>query len=242
MSRAPKLHPIHADRWLAGANDSFSWTTDKGVVTHRLRTVDCGDLWLESGRLVPCDPFVTLQANGNVEVAVPPGRYPVRVTIADVSEQQDGTHDREAYLSLILADEPAAGWRFLQPRLAGAPEEPMGEDEFVGIGVDAGTVAFVDASAVERLMPASNWYEELFDSDEDDSWFARMDDPAHIRNGCANIALPGATGGENLILSHSGWGDGFYAVIGTYTADGRLTGVHIDLAVLPVAPLPEWDE
>lgn len=24
-------------------------------------------------------------------------------------------------------------------------------------------------------------------------------------------------------------------------ADGKLTGVHIDLAVLPVAPLPEWD-
>jgi hypothetical protein len=242
MSTAPKLHPIHPDRWLAGANGSFSWSTGDGEVRHRLRTVDCGDLWLESGRLVPCDPFVTLHPKNNVEVKVPPGRYPVRVTIADVSEQQDGTHDREAYLSLILSDEPAAGWRFLQPRRPREPEQALEEREFIGIGVDAGTVAFVDASAVERLMPDSSWYDELFDNDEDDSWFAQMDDPANVRDGCANIALPGATAGENLILSHSGWGDGFYAVIGTCTADGRLTGVHIDLDVLPVAPLPEWDE
>jgi hypothetical protein len=56
--------------------------------------------------------------------------------------------------------------------------------------------------------------------------------PKHIRAGLANIPLPLATDGANLILSHSGWGDGFYPVIGGYDVDGRLIAVHIDLLVL----------
>jgi hypothetical protein len=32
--------------------------------------------------------------------------------------------------------------------------------------------------------------------------------------------------------AHSGWGDGFYPVIGTYDDRGRLAGVHIDLQVV----------
>lgn len=41
----------------------------------------------------------------------------------------------------------------------------------------------------------------------------------------------GAAGGENLVLTHSGWGDGFYPVITTHDAEGRLLGVHLDLLV-----------
>ena len=33
-----------------------------------------------------------------------PGDFPVRVTVADVSEEQDGSHLREAYLSLVLSE------------------------------------------------------------------------------------------------------------------------------------------
>ncbi len=43
----------------------------------------------------------------------------------------------------------------------------------------------------------------------------------------------------NLTRAHSGWGNGVCAVVGTYAAGGSLTGVHIDLAMLPVPPLPE---
>ncbi|KAF0811605.1 hypothetical protein IGB42_03894 [Andreprevotia sp. IGB-42] len=239
------LNPIHADRWLALANRSAQWQDEEeGEINYRFHTVDCGELWLKSGRLVPCDPFVTLAHADNVEIAVPPGRYPVRATIADVSDEQDGSHEREAYLSLVLSDVPAVGWRFLAPLQPGDTAPEAEEDEFVGIPVDAGTVGFVDADAVARLMPdpaSTDWYETLVDSGGDDSWFAQMDDETRLRAGCANIALPGASDGENLILAHSGWGDGIYAVIGTYAADGALTGVHIDLAVVPAALLPEWD-
>lgn len=42
---------------------------------------------------------------------------------------------------------------------------------------------------------------------------------------------PGAGDGENVVLSHSGWGDGFYPVVTTHDAEGRLLGVHLDLLV-----------
>jgi hypothetical protein len=103
---------------------------------------------------------------------------------------------------------------------------------YYGFPVDAGTACFVDQGAVEALMPDGNWYEDLFDNGTSNSWFARMDDPRHIREGIANIPLPLATQGENIVIIHSGWGDGHYPVVGGYDTSGRLVRVHIDFLVV----------
>ncbi|MDQ0619168.1 hypothetical protein QFZ33_003192 [Arthrobacter globiformis] len=102
-----------------------------------------------------CDPFVNLDQP--VIVKIPPGDYPVRVTIADVSPEQDGSNLREAYLSLILS-----------PAESVAVEAARGPDgQFYGGGVSTGTVAFVDAEAVTGCMPhESTWYEEVFESED----------------------------------------------------------------------------
>ena len=78
---------------------------------------------------------------------------------------------------------------------------------------------------------STDWYDLLFDSGEPTSWFELMDSADHYREGSANITMPLATAGENVVLSHSGWGDGFYPVVTTHAADGTLLGVHIDLLV-----------
>ncbi len=188
---------------------------DDGQV-RALTVDDLGILKVPSGRVEASDPFVTL--GSGVAIEVPPGEYPVRVTIADVSDEQDGGHLREAYLSLILADGQCS------------IVELASED---GVCVDAGTVAFADAVAIERCMPPDeNWHEDLFDDETEHSWFARMDDPDHLRSGCANIVMPLATAGENVILAHSGWGDGLYPVLRTLDAHGNTLGLHIDLLVV----------
>ncbi|MFB9955634.1 DUF4241 domain-containing protein [Cellulomonas denverensis] len=191
--------------------------------THHV--VDLGTLRLPSGRLEASDPFVAL-GEGMV-VRVPPGEYPVRVTVVDVSDAQDGSHLREAWLSVILADgEPAT-----TPRLT--PDGVTPEPGLVyGVGVDAGTVAFADQEAVGRCMPPPmTWYDEVYDTGRPDSWFALMDSAEHLGPGLANITMPHATASENVVLSHSGWGDGFFPVVGGYDTDGRLLSVHIDLLV-----------
>lgn len=204
------------------------WALREGPVPGHARSNrvhDLGVLRVPSGRLEASDPFVNLgEANA---YRIPAGDYPVAVTVADISDAQDGSHLREAYLSVVLGDAPIARTELLTPE----GQEPAPDGEYYGVSVDAGTVGFADADVIARCMPPDDWYDGLFDTGRDDSWFELMDSPDHLIAGSANIVMPLATAGENVVLTHSGWGDGFYPVVGTYDAEGRLVGVHIDLLV-----------
>lgn len=199
-----------------------------------LSTIDCGKLKVPSGNLVCCDPFACMEKTGNSFVKIPSGEYQVVVTLADVSQAHDGSHVREAYASLILSDAADEVTRkCLQPTADGIPTSERLEDgEFFGFGVDAGTACFVDAESLQEGMPDSDdWYEELFENEDDNCWFNVMDNPEHIRDGIANIELPESSCNNNLILFHSGWGDGFYPVVGGFDANNNLVAVHIDFFV-----------
>lgn len=204
-----------------------------------LATIDCGALVMPTGRLVACDPFTSL--DGATWVQVPPGRHGVVVTLADVSELQDGSHIREAYATLLLGDPASGVRRAIVTPVAGAagaavPPEMEADGGYWGFGVDTGTACFADAHAIATCMPQeADWLAEFFDSGRPDSWFSRMDDPAHIRAGIANIELPGGCGDWNIVLFHSGWGDGLFPLIAEYDAEGALVAMHIDFMVV-------WDE
>ena len=199
----------------------------------RLSVVGCGTLVVPFGRLVACDPFAYMQPTGNPYITIPPGQYPIKVTLADVSGREDGSHIREAYATLLLSNEPEITRHVLTPLVDNAPMPEIAEDEFIGFPVDAGTACFVDEGALASGMPSrEHWHDDLFDNQEPTSWFHRMDDPHHIRPGLANIPLPFATNGANIIIIHSGWGDGVYPIVGGYDRDERLVRVHIDFMVV----------
>ena len=203
-----------------------------------LRVVPLGMLEVPSGLLEASDPFVTLGEGPVLDVG--PGSYEAFVTVADVSEEQDGSHEREAYLSIVLRDGVVTSLGTV------SLEEDAEPDSYWGVAVDAGTVAFVDHEAVEGCMPATEagdtWYEDVFETGNDDSWFALMDSEKHYESGMANIVMPLATQGENVVLTHSGWGDGFYPVIVTSDSEGNILGVHIDLLVVGPVDVEEDDE
>jgi hypothetical protein len=69
-----------------------------------LPVIDCGFLLMPTGGLLACDPFAVLQRTGNLSVQVHPGRCRVLVTLADVSDANDGSHIREAYATLMLCE------------------------------------------------------------------------------------------------------------------------------------------
>lgn len=207
------------DYWKALADGEEIQIDDKPYV---LSVIACGDLIMPTGLLAVCDPFAMLNFLGNPTIQVSPGKYPVKVTLADVSGLRDGSHIRETYASLILSDTQEVTRRQL----------PLMNTTYDAFGVDAGTACFVDEGALASGMPSNNWYEDLFDNGTETSWFSRMDDPSHIRDGIANIPLPLAQNGENLVLMHSGWGDGVYGVVGSYDKDNNLTAVHIDFNVI----------
>ena len=198
-----------------------------------LWVVPCGDLLVPSGRLVVCDPFAFLAARGNPQVLVPRGQFPVLVTLADVSPAQDRSHVREAYASIIFSRTQETYRRPLPLIRPGEAPPQLQAGEFVGFGVDAGTACFVDDSVIGPCMPnPKTWYDDVFNNQRPDCWFRRMDDPNHIREGIANIVLPLAHNGENLVLFHSGWGDGVYPVVGSFGCDGHLVAAHVDLFVV----------
>lgn len=188
--------------------------------TLSLTVADVGTVRVPSGRLEVCDPFVEL---GVAEVvAIEPGEYPVMVTIADLSAEQNGSHLREAYMSLILADGEAASVE--QAR------NIDGDDCFVG--ADSGSVAFVDRAAATRVPKDLQDQEWFFDRTDPKCWFNFIESPEHHRVGLANIALASATDGENIVLSGAGWGDGCYPVMITRDSEGKPLGLHIDLGVV----------
>lgn len=194
----------------------------------RLTVVDLGLLKVPSGVVRVCDPFAGM-AESILDFPVGPGEYPVWVTVADVSATQDCSHLREAYLSLALGSIPPV--TVTPAEIPGRPLEP-GNVWYVG--VDAGIVAFVDATAAVTCMPPdpTTWPDEVFFSDGEGGWYDQLEDPEHLRAGSANVVLPLAGGGENVVMSFSGWGDGFYRVLVTRDAGGRPVGLHIDLDVL----------
>ncbi len=220
--------------WAALDDDLLVVIDDKTSLL--LSLIDCGTLSLASGRLVVSDPFAGLRKKDNLFVQVPKGHYRVIVTLADVSDKKDGSHMREAYATLLLDEGAAEVRRKIITPVKGRksiPEE-IGEDEtYFGFFVDTGTASFVDAQSVGTFMPdEETWYKKLFENSRNDSWFKLMDNPDHIRAGLANIELPGAEQGENIILFHSGWGDGVYPVIGGYDGAGELVRVHIDFQLV----------
>ncbi len=223
------IWPNHS-AW-AALQDQRTLQTEDGSCF--LWTVPCGELAVPSGRLVACDPFVFLEPRYNPYIPVPKGRFPVVVTLADVSKEQNKSHIREAYASIIFS-EGIEDYRKALPLAKDGQERPDLEgDQYIGFGVDAGTACFVDDSVVGPCMPdPQTWYEGLFENSKPDCWFARMDDPNHIREGIANIVLPLAKNGENLILFHSGWGDGNYPVVGSFDSKGQLLAAHIDFFVI----------
>jgi hypothetical protein len=217
--------------WSAGRNEEIV-STERGKIF--IWTVPCGDLTVPSGQLVACDPFVFMRAGGNPFIPCPIGTFPVHVTLADISERQNRSHIREAYASIMFRPGNAVQRRPLALARKGETPPVLKGDEYVGFPVDAGTACFVDDELTKSCMPDENaWLRDLFENERKDCWFARMDDPTHIRAGIANIKLPLGHKGENLILFHSGWGDGHFPVIGSFDAHGQLLAAHIDFFVIP---------
>ena len=183
-----------------------------------LSVLDLGMLRVPSGRVEACDPFVSLGEASVFEIG--PGDYPVRVTIADVSRKHDGSHERNAYLSLVLADG--------EPTAVEAAEPLRGAGY---LGVDSGMVAFVDAEAAVAMSVLADGA-NLYDDFEPEPWCVPVDSPEHYREGVANIVMPLDRAGENIIMASSGWGDGCYPLMITRAADGAPLGLHIDLGVV----------
>lgn len=197
----------------------------------RLQQRKVGSLDLRSGEVGTADPFITDEHFLRFEVPEHEGSAWVFATQADVSVLQDESHQRIAYLSVIFSrDEPAD---ILPAVPVGHERSELSEGHAFGIGVDAGTVGFFDSEEMLSYLSAidedrqeeirEDWIDELYGESETAAEFGRVTFP---------LSDDERDGEGVLLLSNSGWGDGFYPVYQTVDAQGKILGYHIDLQVV----------
>lgn len=182
---------------------------------------ELGTVKVPSGKLGLSDPFLNFHEPLTFEV--PAGEYRVVATLADISENGDGSDFVEAYASVVLSD---AAVTELVPAEAVFDADEVDEDELpgddeldmFGIPVENGAVAFADAAA-SQAMPEDAVLQLYPEDDESPEMFA-------------DVVMGWGSAGENVVVSGSGWGEGFYPVMATKDAQGNLVAIHVDLMVV----------
>jgi hypothetical protein len=168
----------------------------------QIRIEHVASLHLPSGRVLACDPLVPIDERP-FERAVAAGDYPVDVAVAQLPDQQ-----RVAALRVTLA--PGAPVRF----------EPAGD-----YGVDAGLGCFMDRDtfplldrAMRSLPQDGNYYDDVLAAElRDRDWIEH-----HPERGRPH----------NIVVAHSGWGDGIYSSYWGLDADGTAVWLVTDFEVI----------
>lgn len=218
-----------------------------------VRVEHVGTLALPTGHIVACDPFWLTEAFDPYTTVVPPGHYPVRLSIATFA---DGDR-RVACAMLSFAEREVVRWELaLRP---GQDPRDLPPGELFGYPVDAGTGCFADQATMEALMaqagihdvadwrrrahgdapvgpdgqPTPEWLALVgavytWNDSFGDDLLAQLEATDYIT---ATVIAPGGSR-ANLIAFSSGWGDGGYASFFGYDARDSVVCLVTDFHVL----------
>jgi hypothetical protein len=181
-----------------------------------------GEVTFPTGEVVGCDPLVSPGGARPFTVGISPGKYLLQAWVAVLFRGDAEWQRRVAALQLVIRDEPTALW---EPALAaGQDQSALGEDEYYGYSVDAGTGTLADLAAVRALA----------------EWDYQRLEEAYIPAQLPERPVPGALdaitaeqSGANVIVVSSGWGDGYYPTFIGYTGARQVGSFVTDFMVLP---------
>jgi hypothetical protein len=183
---------------------------------------------LPTGQVVGCDPLTGAYEAPPFTVAVPAGTYPLNAWVAVL--RRDGVEQQRRVAALQLAVNDEAVARYEMALTAGQDAAELGEDEYFGFGVDAGTATLADLTAVRAL---AEW-----DYDRLDATYIPAQHPAAPVPGGIISSVTDEPTGANVTVVSSGWGDGAYPTFIGYTASGAITSFVTDFMVIPNNAVP----
>ncbi|GAA1602781.1 DUF4241 domain-containing protein [Kribbella karoonensis] len=179
-----------------------------------LEVVEVCHLNLATGRVVAVDPayFGSFDEAWPVVAQVPPGTYPVLLSVVVLPSTGRTELSRRLVTAatLKISDNPVAGWNWV---------DEASDGKVLGVGVDAGTACFYDASERELLA--------LLSADED-----RVDAALIEASDTGFAAIADSSGGTAAVFIGCGMGDGFYPIRIGRDASDRVAMVMIDLELL----------
>jgi hypothetical protein len=190
-------------------------------IAYHVEPHELGPVVLPTGKVVGCDPLAP-HTTPFVD-AVVPGRYQLRAWVAVLHKDGSESQRRITALQMVVVDEPAVSWTMAL--LPGQDVASLGDEEFFGYRVDAGTGTLADQAAIEAL---SEWnYEQV------DAVFIPAQIPADPIDAVIGAVVEDRTA-ANVYVVGSGWGDGLYATYVGRTEDGRITSFVTDFRVVPL--------
>lgn len=201
--------------------DGSSLLSGGGPVT--IRTVEMGDLNLPSGRIVAMDPFSD-PAREAFALHVAPGRYPVVLSLI----QPEGW-PAPVIAAAKVQFGPGTPVRWALALIPGQDPGALGEDEFYGFPVDAGSACLASAEAARIHarrttvlgMPNLPYIMRLSREME-----------ARAEDGIWAMVEVNARRGLNAAFLTSGYGDGAYAAYWGYGAAGEVAALVVDFGTI----------
>jgi hypothetical protein len=166
--------------------------------------VNLGKLYLPSGRIYCCDPFLSDEVAA-LETTIAPGSYDVQLSIATSPEWGP----RVALGGLVTSAEPTIAWREASYQ---SNHEPASS-----FRVDAGLACFMDAETQQLFTKViDNFYRERPDSNYYDDILAREfnlnaepNSPRQDGDWALHYPVPGDP--RNIAMFATGLGDGYYS-------------------------------
>lgn len=192
--------------------------------------LDLGVVNITSGQIVACDPLVNLGNTAPFTKKIKPGKYPVKICVAKSTEM--GT--RYAFAKLQVSDTKTVKWELAITEDLKTKVKELKDNEYFGFPVDAGLGSFCDNKTQSLYVKFeqeflennknANMYDDFF-ADKFKENAIDKNDPNDIGD-WLNFTIP--TTENNIIMFHSGYGDGYYPVYWGYDQKGSITALLID--------------
>ncbi len=223
------------DKKVKPANCDYNSFFEKSVFKETpLSLFTPGEVSVPTGEIIACDPLVYFSNSLPFNKRVKPGKYPVTVCIAKTKE----SGERYAIVKLELSKSIATKWELAVTKEQDV-SELKNEDEFFGFPVDAGLGCFMDLQTRHfynefyddfmRKNPGGNIYTDFF-ADEFRKNAIDPNDPTDPGD-WINFHLPNRPG-LNIVMFHSGFGDGVYPSYWGTDDIGETCSLVIDFGVL----------
>lgn len=213
--------------------DYNQYFDDTVVDNMPLEFLNLGDLNLSTGKIIVCDPLVCMYDTSPFTRTVNPGKYPVIACIAKTKN----SGDRYAVVKLEFSKEKATKWEMAVTEHQDI-NELKEDDEFFGFPVDAGLGCFCDVETQElynqfetdfgQRNPDGNIYDDFFAAEFKKN-AVDQNNPQDIGD-WLNFYLPNRPD-LNIIMFHSGYGDGMYPCYWGTTNEGKICSLIIDFQV-----------
>lgn len=224
--------------------DLDKYFTEKEIIGVKTDTLDIGTVNFPSGEILACDPLVYLEDTKPFLQKVPAGKYPV--TAAVMPSEKYG--DRYACIKVAFSPNKPVVYELA---LTGEENDldKIGEDEFYGFPVDAGMGCVADAKTREAYV---RYWEKLSKEQNADNSFDDLFDDLLRKNAekfpkyqsehgdWLNWTVPDTE--YNIVMFHSGWGDGLYPSYFGFDENGGLCAFYIHFIDIEAEFSDEEDE